>query len=232
MDPKIGSPGDHSQERLTAIRSHCSGLVPLESPAHQCISLQQADPNVISAPWDLARYNTLQNFEQARASFKQHDGPSLINDLFAPLFREWNVESMFGLGLLYRSFTLSRHEKLVWKDNASTPWTLHKQQRDFDLRIREDAWLLEDRRWMPYEFAYDVPTCRTLERAAEQRDVDIFLAELARLLVFHQLDHFLGLRNFAGSDFDGFVEITQGRSNLQFTPVHVSSPAFENVGKV
>ena len=132
---------------------------------------------------------------------------------------------IFGLGLIYRSFTLGQNEKMVWKDHVTSPWTLHQQQRAFDLRIRDDAWTLNSGRWMPYEFAYDIPNCRTLERAVEQHDLEIFVEELAHLLKFHNLEHVLGLRNRPGPDFTGFVEITQGRANLHFNPSNVSISA-------
>jgi hypothetical protein len=142
-----------------------------------------------------------------------------------PLIKKRWLKSKIAVGLLYQNFGLHKGEKLVHFNLTATPWTVKNDNGVFNLRVREEAWLLdENKKWMPYEFAYDRPCCQTIEGLAEDDKTRDFLKEFAALLKTNELSKVLGLRAAPGLPFEGFVETTQGRTNLYFRPSDVSCP--------
>lgn len=233
MDPKIGSLNDQSESSLTAIQKYsymntntASANASSGVPALLAASDKAAHtrPDQISSPYSVERYNTLPTFEEAEQIFIERNGLELINNKIAPLIANHNLKSKIAVELLCRSFALRPGEKLVHFNHTATPWTAQAQSELFHLRVREEAWLLTDGRWMPYEFAYDRPSCQTIDGLAEDDTIRHFLSEFAALLTAGGLENVLALRAAPEHPFEGFVEVTQGRVILYFRPSDVSIP--------
>ncbi|KIM41075.1 hypothetical protein M413DRAFT_28156 [Hebeloma cylindrosporum] len=153
--------------------------------------------SVAVAPYRHEAFNGLYLVKEAGNDLQAKGGGVMIHDEFGPLFLKHGIEEKFGLGLLHRHFDMEPSERLVELNNISTPWD------ETDAQSIGGALL---------SHSWDA----LLSTFGE------FLAELYAKLRALGLDKTLGLRAHPGPDFDGLVEVTVGRANINFHPSEAS----------
>jgi len=151
-------------------------------------------------------------------------GREMIYEVFGPLFTKHGVDEKFGLGLLHRHFDMTPNERLVELNNIATPWDETDAESIGGVLITQ-SWMFIDNKIVPYEFLYlhgkDAETKQRLEGAGLMF-LSGFLAEVYAKLAALGLDKTLGLRLHPGPEFNGLVEVTVGRANINFHPSQMS----------
>lgn len=116
-------------------------------------------------------------------------------------------------------------ERLVEVNNVSTPW----DARDADAiggTILAQSWLFLNKEMVPYEFSYscasDAAQVEQLSQDTALASLSGFLAEIYAKLSVLGMEKTLGLRRHPGPNFEGFVEVTAGRANINFHPSKAS----------
>jgi hypothetical protein len=110
-------------------------------------------------------------------------------------------------------------ERLVEFNNISTPWGATDADAIGGILLAH-SWLFSDNELFPYEFSYQHGESSQDTVLASQ---DGFLVELYSKLSGLGLEKTLGLRRHPGPNFDGLVEVTVGRANINFNPSEASS---------
>lgn len=133
-----------------------------------------------------------------------------MSTIYHDLFVRHSMDRRSGLTLLHRHFSLDADERLVEYRGTSTPWKLNKLAAS----IRPSSWLLSaDGKLRPYEFYHslteDSPSL-DLECSSQRT----FLAEFAQLLSKNNAEGLFGLCRYPGDEFEGRIEVTQGRANI------------------
>lgn len=116
-------------------------------------------------------------------------------------------------------------ERLVELNNISTPWDVGDAQSIGGVLLPQ-SWILLENQLVPYEFCYlhgDAAYGQQLSQEATLASLGGFLDELYAKLVDIGIHDLLGLRLHPGLEFDGLVEVTVGRANINFHPSKVSS---------
>jgi hypothetical protein len=116
-------------------------------------------------------------------------------------------------------------ERLVELNNISTPWNATDAQV-IGGTLLSQSWVFVDNQLLPYEFVYahgDAADVQRLSQDALLASCGGFLAELYAKLLALGLDKTLGLRAHPGPEFDGLVEVTVGRANINFHPSKAST---------
>jgi hypothetical protein len=118
---------------------------------------------------------------------------------------------------------MSPEERLAEFNNVSSPW-LKGDPNIFGGSLVPHSWLFSNGQLIPYEFHY-VPHDEKEEEAralnATLSDHLKFLEELNTALNAMGLTGTLGLRSHPSQDFEGSVEVTCGRANINFLPSQV-----------
>jgi hypothetical protein len=128
------------------------------------------------------------------------------------------MEKTFGLIIAHRHFGLEVNEHLVAYGNTSSPW---KALPKDDSTIKATAWRLAPTgEVQPYEFEFTISEEEILDPNNEEQAA--FVKQLVKLLNEKNVDGLFGLCKYPGDDFDGRLEITQGRVNINFATGDVS----------
>lgn len=160
----------------------------------------------------------------AGSDLQTKGGRDVIHDVLGPLFTKHGVEEKFGLGLLHRHFEMAPSERLVELNNISTPWNATDAQSIGGI-LRAQSWLFADNQLVPYEFRYVHGEAAHTQLRSQDTTLGLlggFLKELYAALLALDLDKTLGLRLHPGMEFDGLVEVTAGRANINFHPSEMS----------
>ena len=220
MDPKIGSPNDDSPERLAAILSHCA--------INPEVSASDGAHEPPSTPIQTTNVNVSRTFPAAVERFSSRNGPHLLKTFIAPLFETWNMNSTFGVCLLYEAITLPPGCKVLVKYNSLKPWPQDQHQSLDDTHpINEVAWQWIEEQWKAFEYTYDRTAVgvRRLGDVSDGNGTEIrgFLDAFADLLYEHDLQDILGLRAIPDEEFMWWVELPTGEGASRFAPVEVNA---------
>lgn len=116
-------------------------------------------------------------------------------------------------------------QQLVELNNISTPWNVGDAQ-SIGGSLLSQSWRFMDTKLAPYEFSYshgDAADEQVRSQGATLGSLGVFLAELHTQLLVLGLVKTLGLRVHPGPDFDGLVEVTAGKANINFHPSKASN---------
>ncbi|KAF5609615.1 phosphotransferase enzyme family domain protein [Fusarium subglutinans] len=162
--------------------------------------------------YDGDSYNKLPSIGEAAAAFTAINGNTLLDTAFRDLFVHHGMDRTFGLILLHRHFELGANERLVEYKGTSVPWL----NNELATNIRPHNWYLSSGKVFPYEFYHslseDGPTLDL-----NNPDQQAFLDQFAKLLSRENAENLFGLCRYPGDDFEGRIEITQGRSNINLS---------------
>lgn len=170
-------------------------------------------------------FNDLPSVTDAGNALQAKGGHDIIHETLGPLFVKHGIEEKFGLGLLHRHFEMAPSERLVEYNSTSTPWDAADAQNIGGMLLSQ-SWLFGDNQLVPYEFCYshgNAARAQRLSQDATLASMGRFLEELHAMLLAFGLDKTLGLRRHPGLQFEGLVEVTAGRANINFHP-SVMSP--------
>jgi len=172
----------------------------------------------MTSSYDPAIYDSLPSLAQAGRRFDEKDGENLVDDTFRNLFLQHRMESTFGLVLLHRHFDLSPKEQLVEYRGTSVPWEVTPLSRSS--RVQPSNWALaKDGSFHPYEFHYSTDNSTDSDdNSPENPDLHQFMQSFQDVLHERDLVNVFGLARYPGDDFEGTVEITEGRANINLHP--------------
>lgn len=177
-----------------------------------------------STPFSPSTFHKALSIYSAGAALKTRDAAAFINSTLAPIIREHGMEFQSGVGLVHRHFDLESEEILVEFNDITLPWTcepgLTTTDAGFNSLIYPIAWMLQEtdgqQNWMPYEFAFS-PTAGkdswvvNLDNSPAKQ---AFLAAFTAALTKGGFQDLLGLRARPGPGFQGTLEFTEGRANI------------------
>jgi hypothetical protein len=164
-------------------------------------------------------FHSLPTLFSAGTDLIARDGIRIIWEEFRNIFESHNEASTFGLGLLHRHFDLNDAERLVEFNETSTPWNVEGSADLLGGSIRPQSWLFTaDGKVVPYEF-YFAPHNAGEELSLEKKSA--FLEDVFAALKKHGLRDLVGLRLYPGEGYEGRVELTEGRANINFHPSQV-----------
>lgn len=167
-------------------------------------------------PYNVDSFNSIPTLAEARDIFRAKDGLAFFDKIFVPLVKKYDLEDKMGLGLDHRHFGLEDGEKLVEVHNISWPWKTDGSEGppNIDDRIIPASWLILDDQFMPYEFKLASLTGQAAFIDLTEPNTRAFCDEFKQAVKEADLDGCLGLRLTPEGDFDGTMEIQQGRANL------------------
>ncbi|TLS28629.1 hypothetical protein PpBr36_00617 [Pyricularia pennisetigena] len=156
-------------------------------------------------------YSALPDLCDAASKFKALNGAAAVEKSFKDLFRRHGMEKKFGLTMAHRHFDMAKNERLVEYGTTSTPWVM---DNDSD-SVKPHCWVLGADGVTPYEFRYD-PSGKEEELKIDFNDAKIqaFAREFVDLVDSIGGTGLFGLCTHPGGDFEGRLEITQGRANI------------------
>ena len=150
-------------------------------------------------------FNSLPDIKQSDCTFKKRCTPKVVSDI-CQIFREYQVQNIFGLALLHQHFEIQQNEKLITFGNVAVP-TISSPE---SLSLATSRWAFSGNKFIPYEFT----------AGAENIDMDnhvAFLNEMSQALHASGLTDNLGLcsaGSIAGKDSEPTMEFTSGRANI------------------
>ncbi|PQE25768.1 phosphotransferase enzyme family domain-containing protein [Rutstroemia sp. NJR-2017a BBW] len=150
--------------------------------------------------------------------FDAINGENLISTVFQEMFLSHNMDRLFGLILLHRHFDLDSSEKLVEYRGTSVPWKTSMISDD----ISAACWTISAHGVIsPYEFTYAPRSDPDLGPNLGKPEQVAFFNAFRTLLKQHHAEGVFGLCQYPGDDFQGRVEITEGRANINLKPQDV-----------
>jgi hypothetical protein len=167
--------------------------------------------SIKTQPYDPSRFNSLPSLYDAGRTFDAINGNNFVKEIMKPLFRLYGVEHSLGLALMHSHFQLEDNERLTDIRGTSLPWT--------GPGGKPIVWQLADNVLRPYEFSLD-PHLET--PGWDSENYQQFLARFSKELERVGAQGIFGLCSYPGDDFDGRVETTIGRANVNFKTSEVS----------
>lgn len=164
----------------------------------------------MSSAYDPSAYNRLPLLPDAGKMFDVKHGDGLLEE-FRLLFQQYKTDRTFGLVLNHRHFDISPNERLVEYQGTLVPW------QNMVANTKPSSWFVsEDDECLPYEFYYSPRDDK--DDSPNQPEYSDFVKSFNQLL--RQKDAFglFGLCRYPGDDFEGRVEITEGRANINLHP--------------
>jgi hypothetical protein len=171
--------------------------------------------------YDSNAFAALPALPSAASRFKALGAEALVASEFRSLFLEHEMDRTYGLILLHRHFDLKSSERLVEYRGTSVPW----QHDELDGKVVPSTWLIcQDGAIRPYEFAY-APQLEVADSDPNPKSPGKvrFLQSFQHLLQKHNAAGLFGLCRYPGDDFEGRIEITRGRANINLLPKDVST---------
>jgi hypothetical protein len=163
-------------------------------------------------------FQNIPDLHRATEKFTREGGTTFIEVVLKPLILKYKLEAVFGIGLLHRHFDLDATEKLVEFNNISTPWRHQQDDIHSGGKIMSNGWMIEGEQLMLYEF-YFSPLGR--DGAVEFTKLAPFVSEFCNSIKRAGFEDVLALRLFPHLGFEGGLEITEGRANINLTPDQV-----------
>ena len=177
-------------------------------------------------PYSVQIFNSIPDIHDARDAFTAKDGRAFVDTVFIPLVLKYGLEEKVGLGLLHRHFALGNGEKLVELNNISTAWDVEDDETSSPVggQILPTAFLIQDGRFMPYEFCFTPINRQPTFKSVDLTDPNIqsFLEEFVRAVKDAGLDGYVSLRVSPEGNFDKTLEVTQSKSNVNLPKGQVS----------
>ncbi|KAI0008476.1 hypothetical protein F4779DRAFT_448368 [Xylariaceae sp. FL0662B] len=168
-------------------------------------------------------YNKLPDLAAAGADFDAKNGDDLIPS-FRELFLRHNLDRVFGLSLLHRHFDMEPHERLVEYRGTSVPWA-----QSLAKSAKPTNWVLEeDDGFRPFEFHYSLEDAADTPDSPQDPKYATFIKDFKELLEQKNAADLFGLCSYPGDDFEGRVEITEARANINLLPKDVSRTRSKN----
>ena len=191
----------------------------------------------LAVPYSHETFHSAVHISDAGEEYRKRDAQKFVDGTLAPIFKKHKVEETFGVGLVHRHFDIKEDEKLVEFNNVSTPWTIDAGLNEVAVKgtnslIYEVAWMLnKDGKWMAYEYAFS-PV-----RGKDSYVVDIrdpkhhdFLVEYTAALKAGGWEKLLGMRAWPGPGFNGVLEFTQGKANINLVPEQFDLSQEDGIG--
>jgi hypothetical protein len=190
----------------------------------------------LTVPYSHTTFHSTLDISKAGREFNDRKGKKFVNDTLAPIVKKHNLEEVFGVGLVHRHFDISPDEKLVEFNNISTPWTVDAGINNFNGRtnslIYEVAWMLDsDGKWMAYEYSFS-PVKGRDRFIVEINDPKYkeFLVDYTVAVKAGGWEKLLGLRAWPGKGFNGVLEFTQGKANINLVPGEFEFSQEDDIG--
>ncbi|KAF2684436.1 hypothetical protein K458DRAFT_388906 [Lentithecium fluviatile CBS 122367] len=167
----------------------------------------------LKLPLYVTVYDNLPMLPDAGQMFEAKHGKELINE-FRSLFSQHETDRVFGVVLNHRHFNMSPNERLVEYAGTSVPWG---QMLD---KTRPSSWFIsENDDCLPYEFSYSPDENADDEDSLpDNPKYSAFIKSFNQILREKDALGLFGLCRYPGDDFEGRVEITEGRANINFHP--------------
>ena len=170
-------------------------------------------------PFHYEQFNKLPSLHTSTTTFSQKNGMDFVDKTFRSLVEKHKLQDRLGVGLAHRHFSLNSDEMLVEFNNIATPWKDVKGDQYGPMgKVVPTAWLITGDKLMPYEFSF---TPLGKEKAFDFTNLGSFLTEFVKIAKEIGLNEVIALRLFPGQDFKGYLEITNGRSNIVLNPDQV-----------
>jgi len=168
-------------------------------------------------------FQRLESLHTAGTEFNSRQCYDILWSEFREIFEKHGQTSNFGLSLLHRHFDLYDTERLVEFNDTATPWKLSTNTNLLEGSIRPQSWLFTDNGTIvPYEFFF---APHNAEGEITLEDKEQFLMEVNQALEKHGFRHLVGIRLCPGKDYEGRVELTEGRANINLRPNQVPTSA-------
>lgn len=165
----------------------------------------------MGSAYDPSTYNRLPLLADAGKMFDIKNGNKLLES-FRLLFQQYKTDRIFGLILNHRHFDMSPSERLVEYQGTLVPW------ENMTSSTRPSSWLIsEDDDCLPYEFYYSVDENEDMTSPANPQYRE-FVNSFNQILRQNNALGLFGLCRYPGDDFEGRVEITEGRANINLHP--------------
>lgn len=156
-------------------------------------------------------YSALPELHDAVGRFERINGLKAVQKSFKDLFLKHGMENKLGLTLAHRHFDMANNERLVEYGTTSTPWEMNKDSDS----VKPHCWILGADGVTPYEFRYD-PTGKEEELNIDFSDpkIQAFAREFVELVDRIGGTGLFGLCTHPGEGFEGRLEFTEGRANI------------------
>ncbi|KAH0593436.1 hypothetical protein MHUMG1_08893 [Metarhizium humberi] len=165
----------------------------------------------MSSAYDPSAYNRLPLLADAGRVFDLKHGDSLLED-FRMLFQQHKTDRTFGLVLNHRHFDMGPTERLVEYQGTLVPW------ENMIAGTKPSSWLIsENDDCLPYEFYYS-PKENEEDDSPNKPEYGEFVKSFNQILRQNDALGLFGLCRYPGDDFQGRVEITEGRANINLNP--------------
>ncbi|ELR01863.1 hypothetical protein VC83_06313 [Pseudogymnoascus destructans] len=148
-------------------------------------------------------YDSLPSLYDAGSTFDAINGNNFIKEVMKPLFRTYGIEHSLGLALMHSHFKLEDNERLTDIRGKSLAWT--------GPGGGPAVWQLDGNVLRPHEFSFD-SHLETPDWGSEMYQQ--FLSAFGKVLVGVGAQNIFGLCSYPGDDFEGRVETTIGRANV------------------
>jgi hypothetical protein len=163
-------------------------------------------------PYSAQHFNAIPDIHDARDTFAAKAGRAFVDAVFIPLVKKHGLEDKVGLSLLHRHFALEDGENLVELNNISTPWSADNNETSLPVggQILPTAWLIQDGKFMPYEFYFTPVNCSFSFKSIDLTDPNIrgFLEDFVEAVKDADLDGLVSLRLSPQGNFDKTLEVT------------------------
>ncbi|KAI0137609.1 hypothetical protein F4776DRAFT_622711 [Hypoxylon sp. NC0597] len=171
-----------------------------------------------------AHYNTLLDLFVAAEEFEKRELEKLVDTQIGNLFVEHEVQSILGLTLIHRHFSLNDGEKLVNYGAVAYPWDMSNATDEVAREIHPSSWRFTGPSTLaPYEFEY-IAGPASPENPLDKPKVQAFLDRLGALFQEHNVAHLLGVQRLdTVTNTETGLEFTAERANITL-PLKAAGP--------